>query len=201
MNKISQDRQNFAEKLNNQITEWYKQAESKAQIVMSLITSFVILLSSLIFTNTSEVQKLIKYFDRITSITLLMSIFFISLGLICMYMCLKSRLTVSDTNTKKCNTDCYTSDKMYFFGDHARHEPEILYKSLHQLTEEKILDIYAFQIIAISRNVRSKHLYLNYGFICVVISVLMLIVALLSFLYNLQNNKPATSLLYQIIPV
>ena len=73
---------------------------------------------------------------------------------------------------------------MFFFGYHAQHNHKVLTHSLKVLTEDKQIDMYAYQITILSKNVMQKHMWVNRGFLAVSLSVFFLLLTIGFYIFN-----------------
>ena len=173
-----------AEKIYGATYDWYKSAESKAQIVLTVLSSFIAFSTGIILANPDNFRKTVAIFDTLIYLALFLALMSILYGLYAAFMCLRSRL---DTPTPPGEPEAitYPVNEMYFFGHHAYHRPEVLFYSLKNLTVEKQIEMLSYQIIALSRNVVAKHRYVNRGFLAVCVSVFALLLVIIFYLRNL----------------
>lgn len=85
----------FARRLFERIIDWYKTADSKAQIILTLDGAFLTFLTTSVFKNPDELSKIIQRFNSATWVFLaLMSVCLIG-SIISALMCLWSRVWLS----------------------------------------------------------------------------------------------------------
>jgi hypothetical protein len=171
-------------RIYNQVLDWYKSAESKAQIILSILSSFIVFSTGIIFSNSDNFQKAVAIFDLWIYLSLSFTATSMVYGLVCAFLCLRSRLNIEPTK-KENETVTYPEKDMYFFLNHTHHSPDILFTSLKELNIEKQLNVYSFQIIALSKNVKSKHKNVNRGFFALCLSVIFLLITVIQYLSKL----------------
>jgi hypothetical protein len=180
--EISNTSIEFARRTYNESLNWYKSAESKAQILLGVVGAFIVFLSGIIFRNPKDLKDIIGRFD--TGIWIGLGLFFLSIcfSLFACYRCLWSRLNEKRLKELANTGDTYADDRLLFFGFHALHEPDKLFRSLKAIDTKRELNIYAIQMIELSKNVLKKHQWVNWGFVSVCVSVLLLLVTTVLYL-------------------
>ena len=173
-----------AEKIYGAVLDWYKSAETKAQIILTVLSSFIAFSTGIILSNPESFRKTVAVFDTLIYAALFVALVSILYGLYASFMCLRSRLDkISFEDTEP---NMYSAKEMFFFGHHAHHKPEILFDSLKSLSIERQLEMLAYQIIALSKNVVVKHRYVNRGFLAVCICVCAFLLIIVLYLRNLS---------------
>lgn len=172
------------EKIYQAVVDWYKSAETKAQIILTVLSSFIAFSTGVILSNPDSFKKTVALFNTWIYLALFIALVSIIYGLYASFMCLRSRLnkTMSSENS---DMKAYPVQEMFFFGHHAGHKPDVLYHSLKNLTIEKQIEMLAYQITALSKNVVTKHEYVNRGFLAVCVSVFALLLVIVFYLRNL----------------
>src|SRR5215216_1568412 len=85
----------YSRRLYERIIDWYKNADSKAQIILTLNGAFVAFLTSSIFKNPDELLKLTNKFSAFTWFFLSLMCVCLVGSIVCALMCLWSRIAFS----------------------------------------------------------------------------------------------------------
>ena len=166
--------------------DWYKSAESKAQILLGILGTFIVFLSGIILTKQDDVRTIISRFDTPVWVGLSLFFLFMAIGLFACFKCLWSRFDRKKLIAGLNEGATYPVSRLYFFGHHAMHEPEKLSRSLELIDEKNELRVYSHQIIVLSQNVVEKHRWVNRGFVAICLGVMMLLLTTVFYLINLD---------------
>ena len=137
----------------------------------------------------TEVRDLVHNLDSVVVICMSLALIAIFYGVFACYNCLRSRLS-DKLMTKGLNKPgLYTDARLLFFGFHAKHDPEKLADSLMSITDESDeIKIYAYQIVALSKNVTEKHKWVNQAFLSISIGIFLMLVTTVIYFSNLSRN-------------
>lgn len=174
-------------KIYSDVLDWYKAAESKAQILLGLIGSFIVFISGIILGNPEEITVILANFSWVVWSWLGLTFAAMLFCLFAAFKCLWSRINVALPEEAGNNQVPYPTERLYFFGHHANHQPARLYHTLRGVNPDKELQIYAAQIIILSRNVVKKHRWINRGIIAICLSILFLLLSTVFYTINLSS--------------
>ena len=184
----------YARRLFENVTDWYKNADNKAQILLGIDGAFLAFLTSSVFAKPEEVASLIKNFRLATWLLLGLMCLSLTGSIISAILCLRSRIySTSDISQRWKDlsidldkSDTYTPEVMWFFQLVAALNKDRFRERLQvvdRLFETKVL---ASQIFALSRNVVRKHRWLNWGFTLAGLSLLLFMSSIASYLVRLR---------------
>lgn len=158
----------YARKLFDVAMNWYKSAEIKAQIILTLNGGFLALLGSDLFFG-KELNASVNFTPIMQ---LLFAIFLASLAASILFalLCVKSRFSKLDVEANTLRDDKgrktgYKPEITYFFDYLRQLDPNLLYQQLRQFTKEDETRLMIDQAIGLSKNVKTKHRFVNYSFL------------------------------------
>lgn len=178
----------FSRNIYERALDWYKSAESKAQIVLTLNGVFISFLGGNIFLHDETKDSLADLGIGTFVVIGLMLVGLVS-SIVFALICLKSRfgktkieqLTERDA---KGNIIKYDHSIIFFF-DHLRQlKPDIVAKQVNGLKEKDEIEILSRSVVILSQNVKEKHRSVNMSFMMFGFSLIMFAVALLFYLFN-----------------
>lgn len=163
-NVISENALEFSRRLYERTIDWYKNADSKAQIILTLNGALIAFLTSNIFKNPDDILKLTNKFSSLTC--LLLSLMCLCLGgsIISALMCMQSRMGNSAEIEKLKNSAQYLPNELLFFGTIAHLKPDKFQSELKKISKKSEVEGLAGQIYLLSKNVSAKHKCVNCGF-------------------------------------
>lgn len=172
------------------ILDWYKNADLKAQILLTFDGIFLSILDSSVFGKNDKIVEILSYFGTETWILLggmiltLIGSIYSALG------CIRSRLAdpVEITNhlleiVQDSGLKLYQKpDTMWFFGHIARLKDRKRFQQrLEQFSEKDELTAISSQIFILSKNVLMKHAWVNRGFILIAVTLILFLAAATSY--------------------
>lgn len=184
----------YSRRLYERVIDWYKNADSKAQIILTLNGAFVAFLTSSIFKNPDELLKLINKFSTFTWLFLSLMCVCLVGSIVCALMCLWSRIAfaaerdemiLSEIDKLK-ETGEYSPNLMLFFKTIGMLDPEKFQTQLTKIDTEFEIKALASQIYLLSKRVYAKHLLVNYGFASVGGALIFFLLGGISYLANLR---------------
>ena len=157
----------FTRNLYERTIDWYKNADSKAQIILTLNGALISFLAASIFKNPDELLKIIRKFNGFTWFCLFAMCVCIAGSVAFAIKCLWSRISTSARRADAENTDQSILDEMAFFGTIRRLDPDDFRKQLPEMNESAEIKALGTQIYLLSRNVYEKHLAVNLSFVLI----------------------------------
>jgi len=184
----------YSRRLYERVIDWYKNADSKAQIILTLNGVFVAFLTSSIFKNPDELLKLTNRFSTFTWLFLSLMCACLVGSIVCALMCLWSRVAFSAGRDemilseldKLKETGEYSPHLMLFFKTITMLDPEKFQTQLTKIDTEFEIKALASQIYLLSKRVYAKHLLVNYGFASVGGALIFFLLGGVSYLANLR---------------
>lgn len=163
-NAISENALEFSRRLYERTIDWYKNADSKSQITLTLNGALIAFLTSNIFKNPDDIFKLTNKFSSFT--WLFLSLMCVCLGgsIVSAFMCLRSRMGTSAEIEKLKNSAQYSPNEMLFFGTIAHLDRDKFQSELEKISKKSEVEGLAGQIYLLSKNVSAKHTWVNRGF-------------------------------------
>lgn len=172
------------------VIDWYKNADSKAQIILTVDGVFLTFLTTSIFKNPDELSKITQRFTAYTWIFLMLMCVCLIGSIISALMCLWSRILLSSKRDRVLmrekkrlgEAERYPPSVMLFFKtiswlDHDKFQVELA--SVNKEFEIKAL---ASQSYLLSKRVYVKHLLINSGFVLSGASLIFFLASGISYL-------------------
>jgi hypothetical protein len=170
------------------ILDWYKNADTKAQIILSLDGVFLTVVVNSLFKETASISRLSWY-----SLALL--------GLMCIALtfslyhaisCLWSRIyrqSVLDAYLRRAGVDksdynTYAPSVCFFFECISALDKAEFERRMRTVTPAFEVDALASQIYLLSANVSKKHRHVNYGFAFAVVTLLLFLMSGVSAVFS-----------------
>ena len=184
----------YSRRLYERVIDWYKNADSKAQITLTLNGIFVAFLTTSIFKNPTEVNGIIHKFSALTWIFLfLMGVCLVG-SIVCALLCLWSRIAfhaerderLLNAIDKMNETGEYSPDVMLFFKTIAMLDGEKFLEQLAKTDEQFEIKALGSQIYLLSKRVYVKHRLVNYSFALVGGALIFFLLGAVSYLFNLK---------------
>ena len=184
----------YARRLYERIIDWYKNADSKAQIILTLNGAFIAFLAAAIFKAPDEIIKITVKFSGFTWLWLSLMCICLVGSIICALVCLWSRIAFSVRRDQMILSEIdnlkekaeYSSNLMLFFKTIAMLNGEKFQTQLTKIDEEFEIRALGSQIYLLSKRVYSKHLMVNYGFLLVGGALIFFLLGGISYLVNLR---------------
>lgn len=184
----------FARSLYERTLEWYKNADSKAQIILTLNGAFVAFLTSNIFKGPDEIYKIINKFGALTWILLALMTLCLVGSIISALACLWSRVAFSTERDRIILSEIkdlkekgeYSPHLMMFFKTIALLDAEKFQNQLAKIDEDFEIKAIASQCYLLSKRVSEKHLWANRGFVLVGGALIFFLLGGVSYLFNVK---------------
>jgi hypothetical protein len=164
------------------VLDWYKIADSKAQLILTLDGVFVTIVTGTVFAKPDELLARQRIFRWETWTLLSVAALAIVFSIICAVLCLHSQLResqlnflVKDYGVDRKNIKTYTPAVAWWFGMIASLESDIVIKYLRKADEAFERDAMAHQIVVLSDHSLKKHRWVNRGWLFAAASLLSLV--------------------------
>lgn len=184
----------YSQRLYERVIDWYKNADSKAQITLTLNGVFVAFLTSSIFKNPNEVFGIINKFSALTWIWLSLMCLFLVGSIVCALVCLWSRIAFHPKRDARLikaienaeKTGEYSPDVMLFFKTIAMLDGEKFLQQLAKIDKQFEIKALGSQIYLLSKRVYMKHRLVNYSFALVGAALIFFLLGAVSYLLNVK---------------
>lgn len=180
----------YARRLFERIIDWYKTADSKAQIILTLDGAFLTFLTTSVFKNPDELSRIIQRFNSATWLFLaLMSVCLIG-SIISALMCLWSRVWLSSKRdavlvrekARLEEAEKYSPNVMLFFKTISWLNHDKFQAQLAEVDVKFEIKALASQSFLLSQRVNTKHLLVNLGFVLAGASLIFFLAGGISYL-------------------
>lgn len=188
------DALDYSRRLLERVIDWYKNADLKAQIILTINGAFLTFLTSSIFKNPEELTKITQRFGASTWVWLILMCVCLVGSIVSALMCLWSRIFLFSkrdgvlVQAKKGikGGEKYPPEVMLFFEtiswlEHTKFQSELL--GMDQEFEIKAL---GSQSYLLSRRVYIKHRLINLGFLLSGGSLIFFLASGISYLASLS---------------
>jgi hypothetical protein len=180
----------YSRRLYESVIDWYKNADSKAQIILTLDGAFLTFITSSIFKSPDELSKITQRFTFYTWLFLVLMCLCLVGSIIIALMCLWSRVFISAKRDevlllekeKIKGSERYSPSLMLFFKtiswlDHDKFQAQLI-----GVDKEFEIKALASQSYLLSKRVYVKHLLINAGFILAAASLMFFLAGGISYL-------------------
>lgn len=190
----------YSRRVLEEALSWYRSAETKAQILLSLAGAFVAFLSAMILSKESELRAILKHFGFDTYFYIAIMASLIVASVFSALMCLRSRMPRGD-----CRKDPKTSAAyMWFFGDLRYQKQQEIEGFLCTADEKEQVNAIAAQMAPLSYNVSAKHRWVNRGFTFLIAALLFFVLVGASYFLRLTGavqNWSCETQLWSLVPL
>lgn len=184
----------YARRLFERIIDWYKTADSKAQIILTLDGAFLTFLTTSVFKNPDELSRIIQRFNFFTWLFLVLMCVCLIVSIVSALMCLWSRVwlfskrdaVLVSEKTRIKNTEKYSPNVMLFFKTISWLDHDKFQSELADVNEEFEIKALASQSYLLSRRVNTKHLLVNLGFVLSGASLIFFLAGGMSYLASFR---------------
>lgn len=184
----------YARRLFERIIDWYKTADSKAQIILTLDGAFLTFLTTSVFKNPDELTRIIQRFNFFTWLFLGLMCVCLILSIISALMCLWSRVwlfskrdaALVSEKTRIKDAERYSPNVMLFFKTISWLDHDKFQSQLADVDEEFEIKALASQSYLLSRRVNAKHLLVNLGFVLSGASLIFFLAGGMSYLASFR---------------
>ena len=185
----------YTQRLWGNILDWYNNADTKAQILLTLSGVFLSFLTSAAFTKKSDLKPIVDLFGIETWALLSFMTAFLIATIISALLCLRSRLDDPEEIDKHLHDivvdiegkNRQWPETMWFFGMIAQLKDRKRFQArLHEFTEEDELQALSSQIFIVSKNVLKKHKWVNRGFLFITLTLLAFLASSVSYVARVK---------------
>jgi hypothetical protein len=186
---LSQTNVEYLRRLYANVLDWYKIADSKAQLILTLDGAFITIVTGTVFAKPDELMARQRVFGWETWTFLSLAALAIVSSIICAVLCLHSQLheahlndLVAQYRVDRENLDTYTPAVAWWFGMIASLRSDIMIKYLRTANEAFERDALANQIVVLSDHILKKHRWVNRGWLFAATSLLSLVASGASYI-------------------
>jgi hypothetical protein len=163
----------YARRLYANVLDWYKLADTKAQLLLTIDGAFITIIAGAVFGNPEELSDRVRRFGPETWVLLAVSALALLLSVGCAALCLWSRTGLGERSIRRLmrrelgvdpeRRSSYTPRVAWWFGMIAMLEPRHIAETIKGADAQFERDALVSQIVVLSRNVLKKHLWVNRG--------------------------------------
>lgn len=171
--QVTSDAVDYSRRLLELVINWYNNADSKAQIILTLDGAFLTFLTSSILGNPDNVGKIIGRFGPDTWLLLMLMCLCLVGSIVGALMCLLSRIfllpkrdsVLRRERARVKTAKKYSPNVMLFFQSVSWLDHDKFQEQLKTVDKEFEVEALASQIHHLSKRVNTKHKAVNYGFV------------------------------------
>ncbi len=175
----------YVRRLYADVMEWYKNADSKAQVVLTLDGLFLAFIAATLFEHADVVNGLRWHTALFLSLMAVSLATSVGYAVACIWSRIYSYKELEEFLCKEkvdiSNHQTYTPAVSRFFQIIGALDEGEFKKRMGAVNPVFEVESLSGQIIKLSRNVRTKHRYVNYGFIFAGITLTLFAVSAVSF--------------------
>ena len=183
----------YSQRLYESILDWYKSADSKAQVVLAIDAGFLAFLTSTVFSEPDNLRAILAEFNWLTWLTLFLMLLSLMISIGSSIVCIWSRIYSPDevkriikkAELQYQDLNIYPPGKIMWFFQFIEGLNQQKFQSTLESVEEAFeLKVLAEEIYILSKNVREKHFAVNIGFGFAASSLLLFVAAAVSYLFS-----------------
>ena len=176
-----------------QVLDWYKSADAKAQVILTLDGAFITFLCSAVFGRPDEVRLIIGAFKPDTWLLLGLMCLTLTGSIVAAICCLWSRIysehelvdAFTHAHTDPNVAASYAPEVMSFFQHVSRLKPEALAERLGTADADFDRLALSHEVVNLARNVARKHAWVNRAFVLAALSVCLFLGAAATYILHL----------------
>lgn len=180
----------YVRRLYKEVLEWYRNADSKAQVIITLDGIFVTVVTPALF-QTPDLRAI--HLRWYTLILLGLTAITLSLSLYHAVSCMRSRIynhqeltgLLNELGVDRCDYHTYKPGATWFFQLISALDKTQFEKRMREMEPGFEIDVMASQIYVLSANVSKKHSHVNRGFSYAALTFLLFVLSGLSTLINI----------------
>lgn len=180
----------YSRLLFENILDWYKSADTKAQVVLTLNGVFISFLAAAIFSKRTDLIEVLTFFRPTTWICLSLMALSIGASVLAALSCLWSRLYLPATikrrfrkaGLKAMASESYQPEFLWFFQHIKYLNGPQLADRLRTVDEPFEIQARAAQIAQLAKNVTNKHWAVNAGFTFFGMALILFLTAAANYL-------------------
>lgn len=185
----------YSRKLFDNIVDWYKSADAKAQVLLGLAGTFLSFLTGSVFMKREDLKSILNVFGQDTWALLAMTILCLVLAIACALMCLRSRMADPPEFTRHLSalndgaSDRQWPETLWFFGMIARLKDRGRFQTrLAEVTVEDEIRTLGSQVFILSKNVARKHRWVSWSFLCIVLTLIFFLASGISYVCHVHSH-------------
>ncbi|TMR22645.1 hypothetical protein ETD86_10970 [Nonomuraea turkmeniaca] len=173
----------YARRMYDRVIDWYKVAESKAQLILTVNGVFATITFGLLFGSISELRKSGIVIGPETWIFLVVALAALCCSIGFATACLQSRHSYNirtdfaQLGIVPDRQETYRPEGLWYFGHLARLRWEWVFERLRTADEEFEITTLAYNVHGLAKVVLRKHRLINAGWILTSIALIALIAA------------------------
>lgn len=175
----------YVRQLYASVLDWYKNADSKAQVILTLDGIFLTLIANTLFQNSKVVSEIpwhTAFFLGLMAMSLSASIYH---AIACIWSRIYSTADLKEIIRKAgvdiADYETYAASVCWFFQMISELDKVEFEKRMSALGPTFEVEALSSQIFLLSGNVRKKHHNVNYGFIFAGITLALFVISAISF--------------------
>jgi len=184
----------YSRLLYNDVKDWYKNADTKAQILLTFMGAFVTFLTGSVFVKGDDLLEITGYITPMIWIILITMVGTVTLSVISGLVCLWSRIPLhryawvepENDGSDKEEQSPISGRQIGFFATLITVNKKRFKSHLQQIKPEDEVEIRLEQTYCFSRNVYKKHFFLDIGFVLAGVSVLLFLFAGALYIKNVS---------------
>ena len=186
----------YSRALYDEVVDWYKNADGKAQILLALLGVFIGFFTSSVFAKADDLGKIVNCFTPLIWFVLAAMAMTVTCAVLFGLACLWSRIPMRGYIFRKSGAELagesngppISAREAGFFGIIWTLHKGRFQARLQELTSEAEVEIRTEQIHVLSRNVFKKHLLVDFGFFFGGASLLMFLFAGVLYIHNVSKG-------------
>lgn len=171
--EITSDAVDYSRRLLELVINWYNNADSKAQVILTLDGAFLTFLTSSFLGRPDDLGKIIGGFGPDTWLFLILMGLCLLASIVSALVCLLSRIfllpgrdkILRDEKARVKTAERYSPNVMMFFLTISWLDHNKFQEQLKTIDKEFEVEALASQIYLLSKRVTTKHKAINYGFV------------------------------------
>jgi hypothetical protein len=193
----SERRAEYAQRVFAAALDWYRNADGKAQVLLTLDGAFLSFLTGSAFTKSEDLGKILGVFGVETWLFLVAMVVTLAGSIMAALQCLRSRLNDPveiraqlDAASRSVDIDDLPPPLLWFFGHIGQLDRKRFAERLQRLTTFDEVEALASETWLLSRNVGRKHKWVNRGFLLTAITFVMFLSAGTSYVVHVALHGP-----------
>jgi hypothetical protein len=187
--QVTSDAVDYARRLLELVINWYNNADSKAQVILTLDGAFLTFLTSSILGSPDNVAKIIARFGTDTWVLLILMGVCLVASIVSAMMCLLSRIFLlpkQDSVLRREKEHVKTATKyspnvMLFFQSVSWLDHDKFQEQLKTVDKEFEVEALGSQIHHLAKRVTTKHKAVNWGFVFAAATLVFFLAAGVSY--------------------
>jgi len=187
----------YTRRVWDNVYDWYKSADAKAQVVLAIDGAFVAFLADTIFSKPlDQLRPTVAQFSPLTWTLLALMVLSLLLSLGSAIFCLWSRmysrkymrLLLNEAEQRHQYPNNYPPEVMWFFQFIEILDQKRFMSTLESVGHEFEVEALGVDIHMLSKSARRKHAAANFGFVFSALTLNLLFASALSYLFSLAPN-------------